>query len=90
MTNPYTAAYERFLDKLRDARNTAGLTQSELAARLEKHQTWVSKVEMAQRELAVLDFLTWAKEVGADPLELLQELAREVQESKPKRRRARL
>lgn len=86
--------YKRFLTGLRQAREAAGLNQGELAKRLGKHQTFVSKIETAQRTLDLLDFLRWARETGADPLELMQDLADTVLarrgEFPTKRRRVKL
>jgi transcriptional regulator with XRE-family HTH domain len=81
----YDAAYKRFLAKLRDARNRADISQQELAKRLRKHQTYVSKVEKGDRFLDLMEFLLWARELGADPVELLADLSREVQQRKPHR-----
>lgn len=67
--------YKQFLAKLRQAREAANLSQEELALRLGKHQTYVSKIETAQRTLDLLDYLRWTKETGSDALELLQELS---------------
>jgi transcriptional regulator with XRE-family HTH domain len=81
----HDAAYRRFLAKLIAARNAADISQQELATRLGKHQTYVSKVERGDRFLDLLEFLLWTRELGADPVELLADLAREVQQRKPKR-----
>jgi transcriptional regulator with XRE-family HTH domain len=67
--------YRQFVARLRQARESANLSQDELALRLRKTQTFVSKIETAQRTLDLLDFLRWAKETNVDELELLQELS---------------
>jgi transcriptional regulator with XRE-family HTH domain len=43
--------YRRFLDKLREARRTAGLSQVEVARALGKPQTYVSKCELGERRI---------------------------------------
>lgn len=67
--------YKQFLVRFRQAREAANLSQEELALRLGKHQTFVSKIETAQRTLDLLDFLRWTKETGSDEIRLLQELS---------------
>jgi transcriptional regulator with XRE-family HTH domain len=86
----YDSAYTRFLKKLREAREAAGLSQQELAELLKRHQTYVSKVEKGQRALDLIGFLTWARELQARPEDLLRDLARDVQDRNPPRPRVRL
>jgi transcriptional regulator with XRE-family HTH domain len=50
-----------------EARHRAGLTQQQLANRLRKPQSFVSKVEKAERRLDVIEFLTILRAAGADP-----------------------
>lgn len=45
------ARYEAFLRRLREARKQANLTQAEVAERLGKPQSFVSKVETGERRL---------------------------------------
>jgi transcriptional regulator with XRE-family HTH domain len=78
--------YLRFLERLVAARKESGITQQELAARLKRHQTYVSKVERGERLLDLFEFLHWARGLNADALELLRELVREVNEGRPRRR----
>jgi transcriptional regulator with XRE-family HTH domain len=47
----YQRKYARFLEKLRQARNDAGLTQKEVAKLLEKPQSFISKIETGERRL---------------------------------------
>jgi transcriptional regulator with XRE-family HTH domain len=86
--------YKRFLVALRQAREDAGLNQEDLAKRLGKHQTFVSKIETAQRTLDLLDFLRWARETDSDPLEMMRGLADKVltrkREFVPARKRVKL
>lgn len=70
----YDSAYQKLLKELRDARQSAGLSQDQLAASLGKHQTFVSKVEKGQRYLDVLEFVRWALAVKADPALLISRL----------------
>jgi transcriptional regulator with XRE-family HTH domain len=81
------AAYARFLARLRSARQQARISQEYLAEQLQKHQTFVSKVENGERLLDLLEYLRWAREIGVDPMDLLRPLADEVQARRRPRKR---
>lgn len=53
--NIYTKQRTQLVTLLRELRIEAGLTQTELAARIEKDQTLVSKFESGERRLDVLE-----------------------------------
>jgi transcriptional regulator with XRE-family HTH domain len=55
---------------LRAARREAGLRQADLARRLQKPQSFVSKIETGERSLNVVEFAIVAQAIGADPLTL--------------------
>lgn len=61
----YTRQYEVLLGMLRDARADAGLTQVELAQRLEISQSDVSKCEQGSRRLDVVELKLWVETLGA-------------------------
>lgn len=63
-----------FAELLKEARREAGLTQVELAKRLRRPQSYVSKYERGERRLDVIEFLEVARVIGFDPHELLREL----------------
>jgi transcriptional regulator with XRE-family HTH domain len=63
---------------MNEARKEAGLTQQELAKRLKKPQSFVAKYEGGERRLDVLEFLTIARAIGAEPTRLLKALIRRV------------
>jgi transcriptional regulator with XRE-family HTH domain len=50
------------------------MTQAELAGRLERPQSFVSKVESGERRLDTIEFLEWAREVGVDARPMLDEV----------------
>ena len=50
----HTAEYAALLEMLREARRRAGVTQVELAARLRKSQSFVSKVEVGETRVDVI------------------------------------
>ena len=51
----HTADYRVFRDLLRLVRKESGLTQAELAGRLRRHQSYVSKYEIGERRLDVIE-----------------------------------
>jgi transcriptional regulator with XRE-family HTH domain len=58
----HTRRYRAFLERLRQARIESGLTQSGLAAKLGRPQTWVSKCELGERRV---DFVELEDIAGA-------------------------
>ncbi|MFM0009094.1 helix-turn-helix domain-containing protein [Paraburkholderia sediminicola] len=60
----YTQQYGLFLATLRAARESAGLLQSELAARLNVDQPFVSKCESGQRRLDFIEVREWCAAIG--------------------------
>ncbi|KIQ33225.1 helix-turn-helix domain-containing protein [Pseudomonas viridiflava] len=74
MKTIHNARYQTLLDLLLEARDNAGLTQKELANRLGRPQSFVSKTENAERRLDVIEFMDVCRGIGADPFELLRRL----------------
>jgi len=70
----FTEKYELFRNRLVSARKTAGLTQMQLAERLSRPQSFVSKYERGERRLDVVEFLEVARAIGIDPFRLLKDL----------------
>lgn len=56
------------------ARKKAGLTQVEVAARLGRPQSFVAKVEGGERRLDVVEFLSVARAINADPVRIVRAL----------------
>lgn len=71
----FTQRHQEFIAFIALVRRAAGVTQVELADRLEKPQSFVSKVERGERRLDVIEFCQFAEALGRDPAELLQEFA---------------
>jgi len=64
---------------LRDTRRTAGLSQTELAEKLQKPQSFVAKYEGGERRLDIIEFLKVASSLGTDPVRLLRAIAQRIQ-----------
>ncbi|MEI5668146.1 helix-turn-helix transcriptional regulator [Bosea sp. CCNWYY174] len=54
------------------ARKDAGITQVELAARIGRRQTFVSKYETEERRLDVAEYIAIARAIEAEPFELMR------------------
>ena len=73
----FTQRYSRFLDAIIAARKSAELTQQELAERLGRPQSYVSKYERGERRLDVLELIDIADALGVEPCHLLNALREE-------------
>lgn len=72
---PLRSAEHRALRSLLTAaRRKAGLTQTDVAERLGKPQSFVAKYEGGERRLDVIEFLAVAQALGADPRVILRGL----------------
>ena len=69
----FTQRHQEFIQFLVAARKAAGVTQVELAARLGRHQSFVSKVERGERRVDVVEFCQVAEALGRSPSELLKD-----------------
>jgi transcriptional regulator with XRE-family HTH domain len=58
------------------ARKKTGMRQIELAQKLNKPQSFVSKFECGERRLDVIEFITITDALGADPLAILAEASK--------------
>ena len=60
----YTPEYQTFLTELRAAREKAGVTQEELARRLNKSQSFVTKAETGDRRLDIAQLVLICRALG--------------------------
>jgi len=58
--------YQAMVEKLKQARREAGLHQAEVAARLGKPQSYVSKVERAERRIDPPELARFAEVYGRE------------------------
>lgn len=59
-----TRRYRTFLARLRAARHEAGMTQAEVARKLGRPQTWVSKCELGERRVDFVELEDLAAAYG--------------------------
>ena len=81
----FTTRYDQFRQLLIEARNAAGLTQSDLAKRLSRPQSFVSKFERGERRLDVSEFLDIAEVMEIDPYNFLSKVAKHPQHRRRKK-----
>ena len=74
MKSIYTEQYRILIQLLVEKRNESGLTQQALSKRLGKPQSYVSKYENGERRLDVIEFLTIAKALKADPCDVIRKM----------------
>jgi transcriptional regulator with XRE-family HTH domain len=72
----YSDMYSRFLKLMKRARVKSGLTQVDLATRLGRPQSFVSKCESGERRVDVAEFLAFCKAIQVDPLTIVRQLLR--------------
>lgn len=72
----HTKSYQAFIAVMQLARKEADVTQHELARRIKKPQSFVSKYERCERRLDVPEFILVARALGLDPVKLLRRIDR--------------
>jgi len=70
----FTRKHDRLRHLLVAARKNAGLTQFQLAKRLSRPQSFVSKVERGERRLDVIEFFEVAQAIRIDAFAFLKTL----------------
>ncbi|HEY0404229.1 MAG TPA: helix-turn-helix transcriptional regulator [Pyrinomonadaceae bacterium] len=75
----YLAQRNRMTDLLREVRLETGVTQVELAARIEKDQAYVSRYESGQRRLDVLEVREICQAIGMTLEQFVKRLEKALQ-----------
>lgn len=60
----YTEQYKKFLERLCQARKEKGLTQTDVAKALGKHQSYVAKCESGERRVDIIELVNFAQLYG--------------------------
>jgi transcriptional regulator with XRE-family HTH domain len=63
--------YREVIGRLVEARRALGLSQEALANRLGRHQQFVSRYEIGERRLDIVEFADVARALGIDPAALV-------------------
>jgi len=74
----HSREYESFRALLVEARKEAGLSQAQLAAKLSRPQSFVSKFERGERRLDVVEFKAIAEALSIDALRFLRRFYRRI------------
>ncbi|MBK8509696.1 MAG: helix-turn-helix transcriptional regulator [Candidatus Competibacteraceae bacterium] len=72
----HTPEYEHFRALLVSAREKAGLTQTEVSAKLERPQSFVAKYEGGERRLDLVEFVQVCAALDIDPHAILRAMQR--------------
>jgi transcriptional regulator with XRE-family HTH domain len=69
-----TARHRRVIAVLADIRTKAGVTQRELARRLDRAHSYVSRIENGDRRLDVPEMIQWCEVLHTDPVEAMKRI----------------
>jgi transcriptional regulator with XRE-family HTH domain len=69
--------------ELRNLRKRQRLTQAQVANRLRKHQSFVSKYECGERRLSVIEFIDVVRALGAEPAAVLRNFIPAIDRASP-------
>lgn len=78
MKTIYSEPYQTLLALLIQARRDLPLTQQQLSRRLERPQSYVSKVERGERRLDIIEFLLICMHLETDPHRLLRKIESQI------------
>jgi transcriptional regulator with XRE-family HTH domain len=81
--------YQCFLELLREARQAAGVTQSQLAERIGNRQVFVSKLERGERRMDVVDLVEYCEAAGIDVVRFFERL-KQILDASPRPRAGKL
>jgi transcriptional regulator with XRE-family HTH domain len=79
----FTREYKVFCGLLRECREKGGVTQAELAKRLDETQSEISKFERGERRMDLVQLREWCRATGTK----LSDFARAFEEALPARRK---
>jgi transcriptional regulator with XRE-family HTH domain len=82
----HKSEYSVLLRRLRALRTTAGLTQVELSAALQRPQSYISDIERGSRRMDLLQLRELCNACGRSLTEVVDEFEQELAEVKPSRR----
>lgn len=79
----YSPEHRLFLDLLKHCREAQGVTQTELASRLDWQQALVSRTERGARRIDVLELRRWLGALDIELAEFIAELEEVLQKNTP-------
>jgi len=69
-----SSGHEALREALIAARKTAGLSQAELAIRLQCHQSLVARLESGQRRIDVVELVVLSRAIGIKATDILRDV----------------
>jgi transcriptional regulator with XRE-family HTH domain len=81
----HTSEFAALRAELRNLRDSAGLSQRELAANLKVPHSWVAKVETGERRIDLVEFCWFAWACGVEPVDAASRLLKQF--NRPRSRR---
>ena len=78
----HTKEYAALRSELKQARETAGISQRELAERLNVPHSWVAKVENGERRVDLIEFGWFLNACGADSTAAANRLLKQIASTK--------
>lgn len=72
----HSEALKHFLQDLQAARVAQNISQVALGEKLNRTQSFISKVERGERRLDIVEFCEWALALGYEPTQLLSNLSK--------------
>jgi transcriptional regulator with XRE-family HTH domain len=73
----FSPAYDKLRSLLVKARESAGLRQEDVAGRLKRPQSYVSKIELGERRLDVIEYLEFTRAIKADAIRILRQVIKQ-------------
>lgn len=70
--------YRAAIEAISAVREGRGISQRELARRLDKHPSFVNKIEQLERRLDILEFIAIADAMEVDAVDLLRTVRAEL------------
>ena len=83
----FSPAYDRLRLLLVKARESAGLRQEDVAKRLKRPQSYVSKIELGERRLDVVEYIQFTRAIQADAVGILRKVIKREAEDDGQHRR---
>lgn len=83
----FSGGYSVVIESLVAMREEAGLTQRQLAEKMEREQSFIGRIETRQRRIDLVEFCWWARCCDFDGEEELAEVTKQILKAIPKRPR---
>jgi DNA-binding XRE family transcriptional regulator len=66
--------HQGVIDLLKEGRNECGLTQKQLAAKFNRYQSFIAKIEGGERRLDLFEYIQWCEFCQLDPISILRKV----------------